>query len=160
MNEIRFYARDRQRYGWLSNFHLITGGIAVSDFDDIDHLTTRLTWPTTEHYYQAQKFSPIILREAIRSCPKPGDAKRLARLNRNFIRADWDSIKTDVMLRALRAKFGVPYLRKLLLGTGDAVLVEDSPGDFFWGTGHDGTGQNMLGKLLMQVRRELNGTQD
>ncbi len=96
------------------------------------------------------------LRELIRRCERPGDAKRLARLHRDQIRPDWDSVKTSVMLTVLRAKFAIPYLRNLLLKTGTAELVEDSPFDSFWGIGHDGKGQNMLGRLLMQIREEVN----
>jgi hypothetical protein len=46
-------------------------------------------------------------------------------------------------------------LKALLLGTGDAELVEDSPKDFFWGIGADGSGRNELGKALERVRDEL-----
>jgi len=67
---------------------------------------------------------------------------------------DWDQIKVDVMLRGLRAKFQNESLRLMLLWTGDAILKEDSPTDMFWGGTLLGS-QNMLGKLLMQVREEI-----
>lgn len=60
------------------------------------------------------------------------------------------------MLAALRAKFlqhAGPAA--MLLATGDAGLVEGSPHDLFWGAGFYGGGQNQLGRLLMQVRGEL-----
>jgi predicted NAD-dependent protein-ADP-ribosyltransferase YbiA (DUF1768 family) len=41
------------------------------------------------------------------------------------------------------------------VATGEAPLVEESPTDSFWGVGTKGTGKNMLGTLLMQVRRQL-----
>jgi predicted NAD-dependent protein-ADP-ribosyltransferase YbiA (DUF1768 family) len=44
----------------------------------------------------------------------------------------------------------------LLLSTGNATLIEDSPMDFYWGCGSDGTGKNMLGKILMEYRDILN----
>ena len=60
------------------------------------------------------------------------------------------------MLAALRAKFSQHHqLRTLLLGTGCAQLIEHTRNDSYWGDGGDGSGQNMLGKLLMQVRGEL-----
>lgn len=44
----------------------------------------------------------------------------------------------------------------MLLSTApDQLVVESSPNDFYWGRGIDGTGSNLLGKLLMQVRSEL-----
>ena len=59
---------------------------------------------------------------------------------------------TVIALQALRAKFSQnSSLRKLLLGTRNAFLAEDSPTDTFWGI----KGKNMLGKLLMRVRDEL-----
>ncbi len=43
--------------------------------------------------------------------------------------------------------------------TGDEPLLEDSPEDFLWGTGRDGSGQNRLGVLLMELRAQLRGEQ-
>lgn len=46
-------------------------------------------------------------------------------------------------------------LRKKLLATGDAELVENNTcGDVFWGI-CDGVGENHLGKILMLVRDRL-----
>jgi hypothetical protein len=41
--------------------------------------------------------------------------------------------------------------------TGHEELIEDSPIDFGWGCGADGSGQNKLGQILMRIRRELDG---
>ena len=46
-------------------------------------------------------------------------------------------------------------LKELLLSTGDAVLVERTWRDAFWGDGGNGKGKNMLGRVLMEVRSEL-----
>ncbi len=46
-------------------------------------------------------------------------------------------------------------LRAELLGTGDGELVENAPRDYYWGCGRDGSGRNMLGKILMEVRESL-----
>jgi predicted NAD-dependent protein-ADP-ribosyltransferase YbiA (DUF1768 family) len=70
------------------------------------------------------------------------------------IRSDWDTARTTVMETALRAKFTQnPHLKQLLLSTGDATLIEDSPTDYFWGIGACGNGKNMLGQLLMKLRQ-------
>lgn len=68
----------------------------------------------------------------------------------------WERDKTIVMLNGLRIKFQNETLKLMLLWTGDAILVEDSPTDMFWGGSLPGS-QNMLGKLLMQVRKEIKG---
>ena len=60
------------------------------------------------------------------------------------------------MRDAVRAKFTQhDDLRALLLSTGDAMLVEHTENDDYWGDGGDGSGRNMLGQILMQIRTEL-----
>jgi ribA/ribD-fused uncharacterized protein len=142
MNPIQFY-RVSDPYGFLSNF-----AAAPIELDGA-------AWPTTEHYYQAQKFLDPARRESIRAAPTPGDAKARAWASGATPRPDWDAVRDEVMLAALRAKFTQhPELRDLLLATGDALLVEHTTNDHYWGDGGDGSGQNRLGALLMQVRAE------
>jgi N-glycosidase YbiA len=38
--------------------------------------------------------------------------------------------------------------------SGTEDIIEDSPDDYFWGEGADGSGQNMLGRLWMKIRSE------
>jgi ribA/ribD-fused uncharacterized protein len=60
------------------------------------------------------------------------------------------------MYRAVRRKFELhPELRELLLATGEEDIAESAPADYYWGVGRDGTGQNRLGKIIMQIRSEL-----
>jgi ribA/ribD-fused uncharacterized protein len=114
-------------------------------------------WPTVEHYFQAQKFAGPELseyRERIRQARSPKKAKALGHSCHVPIRQDWDEVKDEVMRTAIRKKFADPRLRELLLTTGDRALIEESPDDY-WGAGRDGTGENRLGKILMEVRAEL-----
>lgn len=46
-------------------------------------------------------------------------------------------------------------LKQFLLQTGKKTLIEDSDRDAFWGIGPQGTGQNKLGELLMDLREQL-----
>ena len=113
-------------------------------------------WPTTEHFFQAQKFEDANLREQIRRTKSVNEAARIGRDRRNPLRRDWESVKDRQMLKALRAKFSQhEELREELLATGDAKLVERTKRDSYWGDGGDGNGRNMLGQLLMVVREEL-----
>ncbi|MCB1387944.1 MAG: NADAR family protein [Rhodobacteraceae bacterium] len=113
-------------------------------------------WPTVEHYFQAQKFHDPAYREKIRRTSTPKQAKGLGMTRALPLRADWDAVKDDLMLAALRTKFTTHATpRTLLLGTGNRLIVENAPGDFYWGCGADGSGLNRLGTLLMQVRTEL-----
>jgi ribA/ribD-fused uncharacterized protein len=60
------------------------------------------------------------------------------------------------MRRGVRRKFETHAdLRAMLLDTGDEELVEASPIDFYWGAGGDGSGQNRLGVILMELRASL-----
>lgn len=81
-------------------------------------------------------------------------AKRHGR--RVTLRDDWENIKYDVMLAIVRDKFTRhTELKAKLLATGNEPLEEGNTwGDRTWGT-VNGVGQNLLGKILMQVRDEL-----
>lgn len=65
------------------------------------------------------------------------------------------------MREAVRAKFRAHAdLRAELLATGDEELIENAPGDYYWGCGADGSGKNRLGQILMEVRAELRAVAD
>jgi ribA/ribD-fused uncharacterized protein len=113
-------------------------------------------WPTTEHYYQAQKFTDPELQTKIRKAEKPIIAKNLADKYRDQIRPDWDAVKDEIMYRAVRRKFELhEALRALLAATGSEDIVEAAPTDYYWGVGREGTGQNKLGKIIERIRAEL-----
>lgn len=116
-------------------------------------------WPTVEHYFQAQKFSDAAFRERIRRAASPKDAREFGRSRAYPIRPDWDDVREQVMLFALRQKFSKGQVLQVLLSTGERPLIEASPLDYFWGAGQDGTGLNRLGLLLEQVRAEARNEQ-
>ena len=110
-------------------------------------------FPTVEHYFQAAKTTNMEEYKAIAAADTPGQAKRLGR--KVTLRPDWEEVKDQVMLDALRMKFSDDKLRSMLLATGEEYLVEGNTwGDKYWGV-CGGIGLNHLGKLLMQVRDEL-----
>lgn len=84
----------------------------------------------------------------------PSEAKRLGR--RVHLRSDWEDIKDKVMYDVCYAKFTQnPYLSERLCSTGNAELIEGNTwGDRVWGV-CGGIGENRLGKILMQIRKEL-----
>ncbi|MBK1988535.1 NADAR family protein [Sphaerospermopsis aphanizomenoides BCCUSP55] len=116
-------------------------------------------WLTVEHYYQAQKFvgsEDAMIIPLIHAAATPEEAAALGRCSTRQLRDDWEVVKTDVMRAAVLKKFLTHQeIREVLLVTGDEVLVENSPTDYFWGCGADKTGQNHLGKILMSVREEI-----
>ncbi len=113
-------------------------------------------WPTIEHYFQAQKFEDEDYQSKICRVRSPKEAKSLGQTRKLPLRSDWEEIKEDLMLQAVRKKFEThAEIRALLLATGEEELVENAPNDYYWGCGKNGTGQNKLGQILMQVRAEL-----
>lgn len=127
-----------------------------SNFADFPILLGKKKWPTTEHYFQAQKFSDPKDKEEVRKANTPHIAARLGRDRKKKIRKDWDAAKIGVMRQALEAKFTQhEELKRLLISTGSAKLVEHTANDNYWGDGGDGSGQNMLGRLLMDIRAKL-----
>lgn len=116
-------------------------------------------WPTSEHYFQAQKFGDKSAHDAIAGTASPMEAAKLGRSTRWRLRHDWDEVKDDVMRTAVRSKVAQnQVVHDTLLETGDATLVEHTTNDRYWGDGGDGTGRNMLGQILMEVRAEIVGT--
>lgn len=146
LERIEFY-RTGDAYGEFSNF---------APFQiELDGLF----WPTSEHYFQAQKFADAAYRETIRLEPSPMVAAKLGRDRGHPLRSDWEQVKDAIMAQAVAAKFEQhPKLRELLLATGDALLVEHTKNDAYWADGGDGTGQNKLGLILMEIRTRLRKT--
>ncbi len=113
-------------------------------------------WPTSEHYFQAQKFEHEQDQEEIRNAQSPMIAARMGRDRNRVLRSDWELAKDSIMKDAVRAKFTQhDELRQILLSTGDAILVEHTENDSYWGDGGDGSGKNMLGHILMELRADL-----
>ena len=82
--------------------------------------------------------------------------QQIAEINRERRRKDWDDVKVGIMREILRAKASQhEYVCRKLLATGERELIEDSWRDDFWGWGPNRDGQNMLGKLWMEIRTEL-----
>lgn len=92
----------------------------------------------------------------IHVAPTPELAAKIGRAPAHQPHPDWDINKRDIMYRAIWQKFSShPDIEHVLLDTLDTEIVEDSPVDYFWGCGIDRSGQNQLGKILMQVRTDL-----
>lgn len=146
-SEIRFYRANEKPYGAFSNLFQ-----RPIEFEGI-------TYPTSEHAYQAGKARKPAVRDWILSAPTPALAAMAAHgLYVWDVVLDWATIKFDRMRAVLRAKFDQHAdLRELLLSTGDAKLVEagtvNNAVNRLWGE-VDGKGENMLGVMLMELRAD------
>lgn len=126
----------------------------LSNFYPCEILWEGKVWKTAEHIYQAMRTDHPLHREEILRAPTPGKAKRLGRQAPQ--REDWEEVKDEVMSEIVLQKFKQHKdLRKKLLATGDAELIEENWwGDTYWGV-HKGEGDNRLGKILMNTREEI-----
>lgn len=141
-----FYEQD---FYVLSNFSAFRVRWNGFDFD-----TSEAAYHWAKFWHNGERAEDI--RYAIRGARSAHEAFKIAEQNKAYRRADWDEAKVGVMLMILREKAQQhEYVRRKLLATGDRELVENSWRDDFWGWGPNRDGQNMLGKLWMQVRAEL-----
>jgi N-glycosidase YbiA len=141
---ILFYAIEEKPFGCFSN-------LAPYPI----HLDG-LEWPSVEHYFQASKFVGTPYAEMIRQTEDPKFVARIGKWKQLPTRPDWEQTRDDVMRQAVLRKFEThETIRQILLSTGDDLIVENAPRDFYWGCGNDGSGQNQLGQLLMEVRTVL-----
>jgi ribA/ribD-fused uncharacterized protein len=140
---IYFYS-VRETFGCFSNFS--PHGFSLDGKD----------WRTSEHYFQAMKFAGTPFEETVRAAPSPKDAANMGRDRALPLRPDWESVKDEVMRKAVLAKFRAhPDIAAILVGTGEEEIVEKAIHDAYWGCGPDGKGRNMLGKILMEARATL-----
>lgn len=148
------------RHSFLSNFHSSPVYIMIG--------SKWVKCPTVEHGYQAQKTLHPDIRRRIAECATPAEAKHMGNEIKRV--GYWDDVKTVIMLELLRQKFSRSQLRNRLKNTHDKYLIEGNHWhDNFWGhcvcdrcryisgplIAERPPGQNMLGRLLMRVRKDI-----
>jgi ribA/ribD-fused uncharacterized protein len=123
---------------------------------------------TSEALYQACRFPdlPDVQREIIAQ-HSPMTAKMKGKPHRNATRSDWDKVRHNVMRWCLRVKLAQHYKEfgRLLLATKEKPIVEQSRKDEYWGAivmqdGEALVGENVLGRLLMELREALKNDLD
>lgn len=144
-------------HSFLSNFYPVR----------IEH--EYFIYPTVEHAYVASKTNDIKFKRRISILPadKAGKAKRMGSKDGMkkfgcFLKPDWHYIKESIMFDLLRLKFKHSDLAQMLINTGDEYLQEGNYWhDNFWGVckcndcRENTVGLNILGNLLIKVRKEL-----
>ena len=122
-----------------------------------------LVYPTAEHAYQAAKTTDLLLRETIRSMPRPGQAKKAGSEIKDTILPGWfdvtpagKTLRYEVMKQIVNNKFSAPnfdIIRALMKTRGQKLEEGNSWGDTFWGVySRTRQGDNHLGKILMEIR--------
>ena len=143
---------------WATEFSNVH---SLFSFDEPRIVVNGEEWAGSEAYFQAQKESGLPSdHETVKRLMKNADPMEAFGIGRRYSRrSDWFDVNVDVMRKAVRAKFTQnEVLKDLLLSTGNHPLVQVKPGDWFWGTGADNNGKNMLGVLLMELRGLRNGS--
>lgn len=128
-----------------------------------------ITYNCGEQYMMAQKallFGDCETFNLIMESDNPRDQKKLGRQVKNFNQEVWDKNKEKIVFDGNLARFTQnKYLKEILLNT-QGQLVEASPYDRIWGIGlskndprvlneNQWLGQNLLGKILTQVRKQI-----
>lgn len=141
-NQVFFYEQD---FYVLSNFSSFTLKWKGWRFD------------TSEAAYHWEKFpNKPDIQDGIRTAISAHVAYQIARAFKAKRRPDWDEVKVPIMKEILREKVAQhEYVKRKLLATGNRQLIEDSWRDAFWGWGPNKDGQNVLGKLWMEIRDEI-----
>lgn len=144
-----FNSARHAEYDFLSNFH--------------EHPveTEYGTFRCSEGFYHFLKFAHLndaALNECLMfaSGQQAWDISRKPEL-RDKIVPGWDRVAS--MRKVLKCKFADETLKQKLLETGGCYLVENSPNghDAFWSDNGNGSGENKMGTLLMELRLELGG---
>jgi len=119
-------------------------------------------------YQKARLFKDFDVAEMIMEQSHPRKQKFLGRQVRGYDDAIWMAECQNTMVPGLVSKFTQDtYCLNTMLDTGDKIIVEASPMDKIWGIGlsekdpraldqSKWLGQNLLGKVLMRVRDEIN----
>lgn len=147
MAQVQVIGEFKGKYEWLSNFST-----------EKPVKWRGVTLKSSEHAYQSEKTKNRAYKEKIYRAKTPAEAKKLASkgvMPPDLLRKDWEDVKQEVMYKVLCAKFSDPVLKARLLATGTIYLVEGNWwGDRYWGV-CEGRGKNMLGKLLMKLRKKI-----
>ncbi len=128
--------------------------ISNHSFELEDH-----NWPTVEHYYQAHKFEGLPYATVILSAISGEKAYRLG--NAWFKRKvpQWKDKRRVWMTRALYRKvMEHSKVKEALLETQDSLLIETSLYSHYWGIGRDQRGENIMGKIWMDIREKIKDT--
>ena len=157
-----FFWRSKEPYGEMSNWY--ERPFVIDDFK----------YFCVEQYMMAQKarlFHDAENYTKILRANTPEGCKWLGKQVTPFDPKTWDAAKYDIVKMGNWAKYEQnPDLKHLLLSTGASILAEASPRDRVWGIGMEAKtaasmkhsewpGENLLGKILMELRHEFGGGQ-
>ncbi len=155
-----FFFGIEGEYGYLSNWF-------PCDFE-LEFEDKKYKFKNVEQGMMASKamlFKDYDIFEKILNTSNPKSVKALGRKVENFNEKIWDKYKKIIVKTVIISKFLYnKNLLEKLISTEERYLAEDSPYDKTWGIGTKSKkmketktwpGQNLLGIILMEVRKEL-----
>lgn len=126
---------------------------ALSNFSAHTVYYKGVTYMTAEHAYQMAKFVDDAVRKQILSAPSAYLAREYGQATEGRTPA---FNKVAVMTEIMRAKRDQHAdVEAVLRNTGDNIIIKNHPDDYYWGTGADSSGENVMGKIWMELRSEL-----
>ena len=152
------FFHEYEEYGCFSNWY-------PAGFDYVHHFANSEQFMM---YHKVLMFGRYDMANKIMKTSDPAECKNIAKQKfKEFVPEIWEKTCYTIVKRGVKAKFAQNEgIRKVLLGTGNELLAECSPWDTKWGIGIDiskperldvskWNGQNLLGRILMEVREEL-----
>ena len=155
---------NQYRDTWLSEKFEEVIGFYPREFYPLDNFSSfkveynGYLYASLEEAFQSNLFLPDYpeIAEQIKNSHSAHEAQKIMIDNKDKVKYNDEEILL-LMENLLRLKIKQnPYVKKKLLETKDYIIVEDSPKDSYWGCGINRDGKNMLGKLWMKLRDELN----
>lgn len=152
MNKYTFFYKSK-----LSQWHMV------------DFVVSGVKYCCCEQYMMARKahlFGDFDTEKLIMDTNIPRDHQRLGREVKNFVQSTWDTYKYGIVYEGNYNRFKQNEEDKQWLLATEGMLVEASPIDKVWGVGlmasdpliqdeKNWRGENLLGKVLTQVREQL-----
>lgn len=116
-----------------------------------------IRFPTTEHVYHWERFvGEDDLQALIIGAKSPREAWQIAQEHKEKQVSHWNEKKVSVMKEILKEKLHQhAEIQTILRQTGSADIIKNVPRDAFWGSGADSRGQNVMGKMWMELREEI-----
>ncbi len=155
------------------NDYIFFWGTYMSNFYTAKFVVDGVQYNCSEQYFMKKKqemfdstnteLANLILNET-----DPKKIKKYGRQVKNFDKDKWDQHRYEIMKRGVYEKFNQnDAIKYMLKSTETKTLVEASPRDCIWGIGLGEVrarvthptkwrGKNLLGKVLMEVRQQLN----
>jgi ribA/ribD-fused uncharacterized protein len=148
-----WFKKVAEEYGWMGNM----APYPIKYDGNI--------WLTSEALFQSMRYDDDSVKEIIRVEKSPIGAKMKAKKYRDqMVIVTMSDLDVENMRKCVRIKFDQhPQLKKALMATGESHIFEDigirkGERHKFWGakklSESEGDGNNMMGKILMDLRDE------